>query len=285
MQVTDLADGRLNRLLAPHTQGYSSVWLSIEGRTVHCLVSGDAGPPLVLLHGDFGSWCHWVLNLQSLKHRYRVIVPDMPGYGDSDAPTEPFSERLAADAIVAVVRQLIASEPFRLTGFSLGGIIAGHVAAALASQVSHLALCVPGGLGLPQRLPRPVLETSLSDAPEDESIAIQRRNLTKLMLVDPEVANDFAARVHIANVAGTRVKATHLPRTDSLRTILPAVKAKVGAIWGRDDHYCDEAGIRLSEERLRECQPQLRFRLIEQAGHWVPFERPEKFAQALFELL
>src|SRR3546814_8575896 len=54
-------------------------------------VWGD-GPPLVLLHGDFGSWTHWLRNVSRLAAYFRVIVPDMPGYGDSDRSEEHTSE-------------------------------------------------------------------------------------------------------------------------------------------------------------------------------------------------
>src|SRR5712691_9914772 len=50
------------------------------------------GPPLVLLHGASGSWTHWIRNVRPLAARFRVLVPDMPGYGDSDAPLEPHTD-------------------------------------------------------------------------------------------------------------------------------------------------------------------------------------------------
>lgn len=43
------------------------------------------GQPLVLLHGGSGSWTHWLRNLLPLVDAgYRVIAPDIPGFGESD---------------------------------------------------------------------------------------------------------------------------------------------------------------------------------------------------------
>jgi pimeloyl-ACP methyl ester carboxylesterase len=41
-------------------------------------------PALVLLHGGFGAWNHWVRTIAALEPYYRVIAPDLPGCGDSD---------------------------------------------------------------------------------------------------------------------------------------------------------------------------------------------------------
>jgi pimeloyl-ACP methyl ester carboxylesterase len=47
-------------------------------------------PALVLLHGGFGAWNHWVRTIAALEPYYRVIAPDLPGCGDSDDPPRPY---------------------------------------------------------------------------------------------------------------------------------------------------------------------------------------------------
>src|SRR5712692_7434835 len=69
--------------------------------------SWGAGPPLVLLHGASGSWTHWIRNVLPLAGRFRVLVPDMPGYGDSDAPPEPHTADALADLVVAGIEQML----------------------------------------------------------------------------------------------------------------------------------------------------------------------------------
>ena len=70
---------------------------SLGARVVTEVACGDMvwrawgdGPPLVLLHGASGSWTHWIRNVLPLAAHRRVLAADMPGYGDSDAPAEPW---------------------------------------------------------------------------------------------------------------------------------------------------------------------------------------------------
>ena len=58
------------------------------------------GKPLVLLHGGTGSWMHWIRNVEALSHDMMVVVPDLPGSGESASPQPPFSaESIAAMAL------------------------------------------------------------------------------------------------------------------------------------------------------------------------------------------
>ncbi|MGH7042923.1 MAG: alpha/beta fold hydrolase [Acetobacteraceae bacterium] len=110
-----------------------------------------AGPPLVLVHGDAGSWTHWVRNVLPLAQWFRVIAPDLPGYGESDALSEPVTPERLAQALADGVDALPgAPRTYRLAGFSFGGIIAGHLAAMAGARVERLVLLGAGGLGLPR---------------------------------------------------------------------------------------------------------------------------------------
>jgi len=99
------------------------------------------GPPLVLLHGASGSWTHWIRNVLPLAARFRVLVPDMPGFGDSDAPLDPHTAPGLAD-LVASGLDVILPPPTELdlAGFSFGGIVAGLMAARLERRVRTLVL-------------------------------------------------------------------------------------------------------------------------------------------------
>ena len=76
-----------------------------DGRMVWHLwdKSGGSAPVVVLFHGGAGSWRHWVRNIPVLVETYRVLVPDLPGLGESDFPpdgdnAEPVA-RIVADGI------------------------------------------------------------------------------------------------------------------------------------------------------------------------------------------
>ncbi|MGH7043303.1 MAG: alpha/beta fold hydrolase, partial [Acetobacteraceae bacterium] len=109
-----------------------------------------AGPPLVLLHGDFGSWTHWLRNISALARHFRLLVPDMPGYGESDAPPTPWSPFSLGELLAEGAAEILGpTVRYDVAGFSFGGIIAGHLAAVAPESVRNLVLLGAGGLGLP----------------------------------------------------------------------------------------------------------------------------------------
>src|SRR5947207_4632753 len=87
------------------------------------------GEPLVLLHGGTGSWLHWVRNIEPLARDFRVLVPDLPGSGESTSPPPPISADGIARSIGSGIASIIGEKTrFCIAGFSMGGFIAGYVA-------------------------------------------------------------------------------------------------------------------------------------------------------------
>ena len=263
---------------------------SLATRTVTRGASGamvwrawGAGPPLVLLHGASGSWTHWVRNVLPLAERFRVLAPDMPGYGESDAPPEPHTADRLADLVTAGIDQILpAPATFDLAGFSFGAIIGGLVAARLG-RIRTLVLIGTGGLGL---TPAPV-RTLLRLEPGMEPDAIRhvhRENLRTLMLARPESADDLAVALQIDNVQRARFKSGTIPVSDVLRRALPVVRAHLAGIWGSRDAF---TGHHLAESRhlLAETDEMLETCVIEGAGHWVNYEAAPEVNRLLIEWL
>jgi pimeloyl-ACP methyl ester carboxylesterase len=264
---------------------------SLGARVVTEVACGDmvwrvwgAGPPLVLLHGASGSWTHWIRNVLPLAEHFRVLVADMPGYGESDAPPEPHTADALADLVVAGIEQLL-PEPagFDLAGFSMGAIIGGLVAARLGARVRRLVLLGPGGLGL---VPAPV-RTLLRLEPGMDGEAVRhvhRQNLLTLMLARPESADELAVTVQIDNVARSRFRSGTIPVSDVLLHALPAVRSHLAGIWGGRDAF---TGHHLGESRevLAAVVPTLDAAVIEAAGHWVNYEAADHVNALLEEWL
>ena len=62
------------------------------------------GPVLVLFHGGAGSWRHWAHNIDVLSREYRLLVPDLPGLGESAFPPTG-DDAMAVARIVAHTHQ------------------------------------------------------------------------------------------------------------------------------------------------------------------------------------
>src|SRR5580698_8450851 len=115
---------------------------------------GD-GPVLVLLHGGAGSWRHWAHNIGDLSRDYRLLVPDLPGLGESAMlPAPQTAETVAAILAAGIDRILGPDVTYDLAGFSFGGTAAGCLAARHGARVRSLTLVCSGGVGpTPNQVP------------------------------------------------------------------------------------------------------------------------------------
>jgi pimeloyl-ACP methyl ester carboxylesterase len=245
---------------------------------------GD-GPALVLLHGASGTWTHWIRNIPALAARFRVLAPDMPGFGDSDSVPEPHTAETLADLIADAVEHVVpAPSPVAMAGFSFGSIVAGLVAARLGHRVPRLAFIGAGGTGLPfSELPSLVrLDPSASAG---EAHAVHRENLARLMIGDRAAVDDLAVHVQMENVRLARFKSGTIPLSDALRKALPAITARLGAIWGDRDAFMGEAYVEACGRLFRSFQPGVDLRVVPGAGHWAIYEAAEALNAMLLEML
>lgn len=253
-----------------------------DGRIVW-RIWGD-GPPLVLLHGGYGTWAHWVRAIPPLAGHFRLLVPDMPGFGDSDTPAPPHTAEGIATALAMGTDEILGTDAhLSITGFSFGGVIAGHLAHVLPSRVDGLILVGAGGLGakradMPELIPR---HPGMSAAEVAEA---HRRNLEILMLSAPSMVDPLAHHIQHRNTEQHRLKSRPISWTDTLARVLRKVDVPLKAIWGEKDATAGEY-LRQREEILRAIDPHLDFRVMPGVGHWVMYEAPEAFTALVVELL
>ena len=242
-------------------------------------------PPVVLFHGGSGSWTHWVRNIQPLVAAGRqVIAADLPGFGDSASPPSGGD----ADALVAPLadglNRLLGGEPCDLVGFSFGGLTAGLLLAEHPALARRLVLVGAPAMGVtPERQFELKAWRHLPTAAEQA--AVHRFNLAALMLKDASLIDGLALDLHVANLQRDRMPRRRLAHTDILARSLPRVRCPVHAIYGAHDALY-KAWIHQLEDAFKATAPDFRgLVLIPEAGHWVPFERPEAFDEALLSAL
>ncbi|MEZ5657053.1 MAG: alpha/beta fold hydrolase [Burkholderiaceae bacterium] len=255
-----------------------------EGEMVWRIWGDPQGSPLLLLHGGSGSWNHWVRNLAALARcGRRVLVPDMPGFGDSDAPPDGSDADALPRWLELGVRHLLGARTIDVAGFSFGALTGGLWARDHPGRIDHLVLSGAPSLS-PDSLPRMALRDWRSVAEGPERHAVHRDNLLRLMLAQQTSADDLAITLHAANVVRDKLRSRRLPRTDILLRHLPALTCQLSGIWGADDvlyrHRRDMIGKALA------LAPRFRgLTLIPDAGHWVAFEAADAYDAALASAL
>ena len=102
------------------------------------VATGGAGPPVLLLHGFPQTHIAWRAVAPLLAERFRVVCPDLPGYGAS-APAARYAKRTTAATMVALMREL-GHERFAVVGHDRGALVAFRAALDHPDVVQRLAV-------------------------------------------------------------------------------------------------------------------------------------------------
>ena len=264
-------------LAAALAGGQRAVTLFNGVHTVWHLWGDTAQPVVVLLHGGSGSWTHWVRSIAPLREAgFRVLVPDLPGFGDSDLPPGCSDVPQLPVHLHAGLQQLAPQGPVQIVGFSFGGMTAALWLAEFPDDAQHLVLVGAPGLGLstPQRI---ALKGWRHLGSSEQQNAVHRHNLMALMFEHDTSLDDLALSLHAANVVRDRMPRRRLSSTPIVAEALPRVQARVSAIYGEHD-----ALYRGRLDEVRHALPKWaphwgQWHTVPGAGHWVQYEAAQAF--------
>jgi pimeloyl-ACP methyl ester carboxylesterase len=220
-----------------------------------------AGSPVILLHGLAGSARWWSRNLPALSRAHRVIAIDLPGFGAS-----PRGQRLDLDEIGA---QLVATMDelgigrASVLGHSMGGLIAGGLAADHPERVDRLVLVDAAFLSLDRTAVRPVSGPAVT-----------------LRWTAPSLLPVLAADGLRSGPGRLAYAAIQLLRAD-WRTKLPLIKAPTLVVWGEHDAICPLPIGRL----IVAAVPGSRLVIVSGAAHNPMWERPDVFDREVLSFL
>jgi pimeloyl-ACP methyl ester carboxylesterase len=238
------------------------------GETVYW--TGGSGPILLLLHGVNDHAGTWYKNVPALKEQFRLIVPDLPGHGESG----PREGELTFDAMLAAVEKVVdaeaPAESLVVAGNSMGGWLALLFALRHPSRVKGLVLETSGGLEFETE------NLNLTPATRDEA-----RRLASLVwgpdipklpnyILDDMVRKARTAPVRRLHESTARM---YLVEDEQLRT----VEAPTTLVWGDSD------GILPLEyaESLRSRIPDARLHVLTRCGHIPHREKPAEYVEII----
>ncbi len=267
-----------------------------DGHRLRYLRAGEDGPPLLLLHGGLidAAHCSWGGVLEPLAEHFRVFAPDLLGYGTSDAPEIAYSTKRHVAVIESFV-DAISVERTHCVGLSVGGGVALGLALRAPERIDHLVPVASYGLGtaLPTRLTH-----ALSRVPALNRLSVallgRSRRLTRASLAgivhDPDALSpdliEEVRRLASQPDAGRAYRSwrRHEVKPSGFRTDyrprLGEIDAPTWFVHGSEDPVFPPAwSIEAAKTMDAECW------LVEGAGHWVPRERPDEFAERLLDFL
>jgi pimeloyl-ACP methyl ester carboxylesterase len=239
---------------------------------------GD-GPPLLLIHGlGYARW-GWEPVADRLAERFRVLLFDNRGIGESEVPPGPYTAAAMAEDAVQVLDEAVVDRA-HVVGTSLGGMVAQELALARPERVDRLVLActTPGGPGafpLPQRTVALIAEAP-SLAP-----AVALRRFVENALAD-DAPDELVERIHAHRLAsppdpaGWQAQAAAGAGFDALDRI-GGIAAPTLILHGTDDGVVDSRNAALLAERI----PDARVQLFEGRGHLFFWEDPDGFVEAV----
>lgn len=239
-------------------------------------------PAVVLLHGFGASKENW-LNLSfSLRRHYRLLIPDLPGFGQSSfCIDEDYSADSQAERLVAWLDQA-GVERAHWVGNSLGGGVAAAVADRFAERVDSLTLMNAAGVAGARRS---AFERGLIEG-RNRLVPTHKRAVRELFLMVTERNKELSAALLTPFIAGDMMHRAPVNRRiflDNLRSgrslveRLPTMQMPVLVIWGTHDRVLDPSCVEVFLSRL----PRATAVVLPGVGHVPMLEVPKTTARAL----
>ena len=244
-----------------------------------------SGPPLVMLHGGFGCWRHWIRNVGPLSRHFTVHAFDLPSYGES----APVPKELPGDEYLEIVYREIerlfpAPQVLRFVGFSFGGAISTYLAGRLKERVSRLALISPGGFPPRKGGFRNMMSYKAAQGDEARMRTTIRHNLLQHMLFYYESLDDQAMEIQRYCVDHTSFDSRKVSRGGGLAGNLEKVTCKLMLLWGEKDDF-DFRPADESIAEIRALAPDVEVHRIPKAGHWAAYENAPEVNRRLIDFM
>jgi 4,5:9,10-diseco-3-hydroxy-5,9,17-trioxoandrosta-1(10),2-diene-4-oate hydrolase len=272
--------------------------VSVAGKPIFVAEAGS-GAPVVMLHGGgpgASGVSNYSRNIDALAEHFRVIVPDMPGYGRSAKgvdQSDPFG--YLADMIRGLLGELGLATA-HLIGNSYGGAAALRLALDTPSRVGRLILMGPGGIGTTRGAPTAGLKSLLSYYSGAGPSRDKLENFIRNYLVyegasvpDALIDTRYAASVDPEVVANPPLRRPSGPM--ALRTLwrmdltrdsrLRHLPTPTLVLWGRDDKVNRPAGGPM----LANLMPNADLVMTSRTGHWMQWERADLFNRVAVDFL
>jgi pimeloyl-ACP methyl ester carboxylesterase len=255
--------------------------IQVDGLQFAYLERG-AGDVLLLLHGFGANKDNWVRISRHLTPHFRVIAPDLIGFGESDlAPDNDYSIR----AQVVRVRQFVRAlgiKGLHLGGSSMGGYIAGVYASLYPDELHSLVLIAPGGVAaaepseMIQRLTEgesvPLLVADMADYDRLLDFIFSNRPFIPGPVKRTLAKDAIARRPHYLAIWNQLLGSLDVqPLEDRVRGLtVPTL-----VVWGARDRVLHVSGA----EILTAAMPNARAAVLDAVGHLPMIEKPEETAR------
>ncbi len=244
-----------------------------------------AGKTLLLVHGFPLDHSMWREQLAAFSARYRVIAPDLRGFGGSGIAGETVTMEDYADDLANLLDVLAISEPVVFCGLSMGGYIALQFVKKHADRLQALVLCdtraaADSAEAAANRLK--VAQQVLAEGAEAVAETMLPRLFGKQAMDQrPEFVESTRQVMNSARPAAIAAAQRGMAARPDMSSFLRQISVPTLVIVGEHDVISPVAEMREMAERI----PGAEFVIVPDAGHMAPLENPAAFNAALEKFL
>ncbi|PCH85469.1 MAG: alpha/beta hydrolase [Piscirickettsiaceae bacterium] len=265
-------------------------FVQLDNVNIHYQQQGSGDTAIIFIHGNFGSWRHWLPCLNDLPSNYIAYAPELRGCGDTQATDDGYNIETMADDILQFANRLNI-DAFHLVGHSLGGAVAQELASLAGNRIITLTLVAPAPAeGMPS-----LQKISTKESPFSarniwqffDNIGlrkkIHRASFKKTM---PSLRNNKA---YLEMIVEDALKMDIKAFDGFLKTLkawngirhLTGFQFPVLIMHGQLDSVIPLQPLKNMQQRISDCQ----FHTFTNIGHSPPLESPGTFNRLLFAFL
>lgn len=245
-----------------------------------------SGAAVVLVHGSgpgANGYSNFKFNYETIAHAgYRVIVPDLLGFGYSSKPEGlDYTLDLFSGALCELLDALNLTR-YTLVGNSLGGAVSIDIALKRSTAVDKLVLMAPGGIERTETyFAMPGIQRMVSEFVGGARDRPTLRKILEMLAFDPRHVDDALVEERFAILATQPKDVLARMRIPDLSPRLGELAMPILGFWGMEDQFCPAAG---AQKVLAACR-NARFVLYARTGHWAMIERAREFNALVLDFL
>ena len=238
------------------------------------------GFPLVLIHGFLGSSKMWKPQIDFFKDYFRVITPDLPGYGKSNKAKSHNSIQSIANLLIDLLGEK-KIDKFHLVGHSMGGMVVQEMVKKDGGKISKLVCYSTGPRGeMPGRFE--TVDQSRENLKKN-GLEITAKNIAKTWFIKGEDAKYFDICIESGNQTSTEVADNSLVAIKNWHGVdtLKNIKNETLIVWGDKDKSYNLEQIQTLENNIENSK----LIIFKNCAHNVHLEQPNKFNKTIKDFL
>jgi len=246
---------------------------------------GGTGDTIIMVHGFGGSKDNWLKIAKYFTPNYRVIIPDLPGHGESSKPQNANYNHMSQFERLNLFAKELKLTKFHLVGNSMGGNIAGNYAADYPEMVNTLALFDAAGVNPPikselfmllEKGKNPLVVEEVNDyekflafvfvkPPQSPAVINQylEQQAIEYTPLKKKIGNDIWADLFILGEKLNKITAPTL------------------IVWGDSDRVFHKSSVPIFEKNIKNSKSVI----IKECGHLPMMEKPKETASIYQDFL